>query len=344
MIMNYPNCRMKHCETGAFVNMMKYYGMDISESMAFGIGSGLYFLYSPLFKMQGVIYPAFRSWPTTIIKKASNRLQLNFHEVYFGNNTKRASIFLDKLVERQYPVGVVVNVKGLPYFNVMGGEVDFNGHIVTVIGKANKNYIIADTDSRLQNDDFVLVNENDFSKIRFSKGVAAPHGHLFYFDDRNVFKNNIDNKMLKKAIEKGLRETCDAMLRIPFPYFGTKGILYFSKDMKNWEQKYNRKQICYRLLWYYRVIERAGTGGAGYRYLFSDFLKEASDLFQKEILNDCSKRSDAAADYWRQFSLGCRRYLKQDGITLNELADLIAMAGCSEYDVFYNIKKHFLGK
>jgi hypothetical protein len=45
MIENYPNPRRKHCETGTFLNMLDYYGYrDISEPMAFGIGSGIYFL------------------------------------------------------------------------------------------------------------------------------------------------------------------------------------------------------------------------------------------------------------------------------------------------------------
>ena len=31
-----------HCENGAAINLLRYNGLDISEPMAFGIGSGLY--------------------------------------------------------------------------------------------------------------------------------------------------------------------------------------------------------------------------------------------------------------------------------------------------------------
>lgn len=67
VIENYPNQRKKHCETGTLLNMLKYNGFDgISETMAFGIGSGFNFVYSPFLRMRGVKLPMFRIRPGLI--------------------------------------------------------------------------------------------------------------------------------------------------------------------------------------------------------------------------------------------------------------------------------------
>ena len=340
MIEGYPNARKRHCETGAFVSMMEYFGFEISEPLAFGIGSGLYFLYTPFLKMQDTIYPIFRSWPVTVVQKAAKRLHLPYHEMRFRNHPEKATIELDSLIAKGVPVGVVVNVKGLKYFNMTGNETNFNGHILTVLGKEGSVYTIADTDSRLTTDDLITVDQSVMENIRFCPGVAAPHGQMFYFDPLpKDFSKQVD---LKQAVLEGLNETCHNMLRVPFRYFGTKGMHYFANDIRKWEQKYDHRQICYRLLWYYRVIERAGTGGAGYRYLYADFLAETAALFESVTMSECATMMGDTAEQWRQFSLNCRRYLRKDEVTLNEMADQLDKISTCEHKIFTKIKEEFL--
>lgn len=340
MIEGYPNTRRLHCETGAFVSMMKHFGYEISEPMAFGIGSGLYFLYTPLLKLQNTIYPIFRSWPVSIVQNVSRRLQLPYHEKKFKGHPEKAKAELETLIGEGVPVGVVVNVKGLPYFNVSGGGIDFNGHIITVISKEGDNYIVADTDSRLTTNDFIKVDETTLEKIRFAQGLAAPHGQMFHFDPiPEGFAATVD---LKQAILAGLKDTCHNMLQIPFRYFGWKGIGYFADDMRKWERKYDNRQICYRLLWYYRVIERAGTGGAGYRYIYAEFLKEAAPLVQSTVLDECASMMTDVAEQWRRFSLDCRRYLRKDEVSLNEIADQLDAISACEHEIFKRIRKEII--
>ena len=319
---------------------MEYFGFEISEPMAFGIGSGLYFLYTPFLKMQNTIYPIFRSWPVTVVQKAAKRLHLPYHEKRFRNHPEKATDELDSLIAKGTPVGVVVNVKGMKYFNMTGNETNFNGHILTVLGKEDSIYTVADTDNRWTTDDLITMEQSVLEDIRFAPGVAAPHGQMFYFDPLpKDFDKQVD---FKQAVIAGLKETCHNMLCIPFPYFGTKGMRYFANDMRKWEQKYDHRQICYRLLWYYRVIERAGTGGAGYRYIYADFLSEAAALFESNTMSECASMMKKVAEQWRQFSLDCRRYLRKDEITLNEMADTLENISAQEHDVFKKIKKEIL--
>lgn len=340
MIENYPNPRRKHCETGTFLNMLEYYGYQISEPMAFGIGSGIYFLYSPFLRMRGVTLPMLRIKPACIVKNFAERMHIGYHGMRYGCKVNKSMRDLDELVEKKIPVGVVVSVSGLTYFGKIVNESHFNGHVLTVIGKEGSNYTIADSDSRLYTDDYVYIDEETMRKIRFAKGLAAPEGRMFYLDPPSTdFAEKVD---LKPAIVQGLEESCYRMLRMPLSYYGYTGLHRFAKNLKRWKAYFSDELRGYILLWFYRLIETAGTGGAGYRYIYSDFLKEAATVFQNEVLDDCSTLMNKDADTWRQFSLDCRRYMKSENVTLNEMADILETIGQQEKEIFTRIDSEFL--
>ena len=341
MIENYPNPRRKHCETGTFLNMLDYYGYrNISEPMAFGIGSGIYFLYSPFLRMRGVILPMLRIKPACIVKNFTERMNIGYHGMQYGCRVNKAMRDLDELVEQKIPVGVVVSVSGLDYFGKIVNESHFNGHVLTVIGKEGSKYVIADSDPRLYTDDYVYVEEEVMRKIRFAKGLAAPEGRMFYLDPPAPdFAETVD---LKPAIVQGLEESCYRMLRMPLRYYGYTGLHVFAKNLKRWKAYFSNELRGYILLWFYRLIETAGTGGAGYRYIYSSFLKEAAAVFQDDVLDDCSTLMDKDADTWRQFSLDCRRYMKSENVTLNEMADILETIGQQEKEIFTRIDTEFL--
>ena len=100
MIENYPNPRRKHCETGTFLNMLDYYGYQISEPMAFGIGSGIFFLYSPFLRMRGVTLPMLRIKPACIVKNFAERMHIGYHGTKYGCKENKAMHDLDELVEK----------------------------------------------------------------------------------------------------------------------------------------------------------------------------------------------------------------------------------------------------
>lgn len=350
MIENYPNERRMHCETGLLVNMLKYYGFEMSEQMAFGIGGGIYFLYMPLIKtVDDLVFLILRTKPFHVIMNVAKRLRLDYREQKFGKDIAKASAALDELVAKNIPVCVVVNTEGLEYLKKLemfksyvasGQSMSFNGHMVCIVGEEGSEYIIADVDFRLPNDDYVRLDKATLNRVRFIPGFAAPLGQMIYLNQIN--KDILSPENMKPAIIAGLKEACKNMIKIPFPYFGYKGLHYFANDLRKWEQKYDKKQIDARLLKYYRLIERGGTGGAGYRIMYSDFLKESTALFQDGALEESSVMMSNAADLWRQFSVNCGRFMKEDGITLNEMADIIDAVASAERDTFVIIKKKFL--
>ena len=65
-------------------------------------------------------------------------------------------------------------------------------------------------------------------------------------------------------------------------------------------------------------------------------------MFESEVLDDCSKLMGEDADTWRQFSLDCRRYMKSENVTLNEMADILETIGQQEKQIFEKIDNEFL--
>ena len=341
MIIDYPNHRRRNCETGVLANMLELYGMNLSEEMIFGIGSGLYFMYSPILAVDGTCYPMMRLQPVEMVKRVADRLNLDIRVKSFGENKKKAKAFLDGIVDRNIPVGVVLNVKGLSYFNVSGIVSDFNGHVVAVIGTDDTDYVIAETDNRLASDECFRVGKDMITDLRFSPGIGASHGKIFWME-LPVGSPSIDAR-LKEATLLGLEESCNKFLRVILPHYGVKGLHYFAKDLRTWGERFDSREISFKLMWYYRLIERAGTGGSGYRYIYRDFLKEASQLFESEVLDDCANTMNLSAEHWRLFNVEGRRYIKnKDAEILKRLADIIDQIGDYEYQTFFKIQKQFI--
>ena len=344
MIENFPNQRRMHCETGVVVNTMKYYGFDITEQMVFGIGGGMFFLYFPILKSKDINSTPviMRSRATDIIRTFTKRMNIGYHEMTFGIDCLKAEQELDKLVAQGIPAGLVVNILDVKYLNDLGFKHDFNGHHLTVVGKEGDQYIIADTDQHLLNDDYVTIDAATMRSIRFRSGIGAPHGRMFYMDKLPAdYAEHVD---MNSAIIAGIKEACKNMLSNPFPWFGCKGIHYLAKQIRKWPQKYTKDKIDYLLFEYYRLIEQAGTGGAGYRYIYSDFLKDAANRLQDSALEESSDIMRKAADSWRVFTVNGSRHIKNTGVSLAEMADILDEAGNLEYETFTNIKKKFLSK
>ena len=344
MIENFPNQRREHCETGSLQNLMENYGIKLSEDLAFGIGGGLYFLYCPFIKIGKFPFPIMRTRPGTIFRNVSKRGGLSLHEMTFGDDKAKSIEVLNELVDQNIPVVLVVNIYTVPYLDRVlppDDKLSFNGHNIIVIGREGSTYNISDCDMKLQ-DEYYTITEAELNVTRFMSGANAPHGRLFYFDKPDPEK--FARFDYRSACIAGLKEVCYNMTNIPLPYFGFKGIKHMGNKIRKWDQKYSFREISLGLLFYYRILEMAGTGGSGYRYIYARFLKECAGIFQDERFETYSETIEKAADSWRAFSVDVLHYRKQTGVTLNEMAEKLFSAASYEQDAINSIKKDFLKK
>lgn len=65
----YVHRQSAHCETGVTSALFRDKGIDLSEPMIFGIGSGIFFGHLPFVKWTGLPVTTYRSLPGMVFKK-----------------------------------------------------------------------------------------------------------------------------------------------------------------------------------------------------------------------------------------------------------------------------------
>src|SRR6476659_5925697 len=71
----FEHLQAAHCENGVTTNLLRGIGVNkITEPLAFGIGSGLFFIYLPILKLNNGPAIAFRTMPGLIFKRTCRSL------------------------------------------------------------------------------------------------------------------------------------------------------------------------------------------------------------------------------------------------------------------------------
>jgi hypothetical protein len=329
MKIDFQHYQAAHCENGVTSNLLKFYGINLSEPMIFGIGSGYFFTHMSFYKLNGMFVTSFRVWPGMIFKRVTKRLGISVKRMKFSNPDK-AMQELDYLLEKGTPVGMLAGVFHLPYFPPEY-RFHFNAHNITVFGKEGDRYYVSDP--VMENAETLTYNE--LKKVRFAKGTYPPQGRMYYIE-------KIPPKMdIKTAVVKGIRQTAKDMLTIPLPMFGVKGIRYLSKKMRRWPMKLGDKAAALNLSQVIRMLEEIGTGGAGFRFIYAAFLQESSELLQMPVLNEISKEMTMTGDAWRDFAYHASRVFKNRDkglITYDMLADKLMVIAQREQEVFGQLR------
>ena len=319
-----------HCENGVTANLLRFHGIELSEPMIFGIGSGLFFSYMPFIKMNGIPVTSFRPLPGVIFKRVTKRLGIDV-EVKRFRNEKNSMSELDKLIEKGIPAGMVVGVYDLTYFPP-AYRFRFNAHNIIALGKENDTYFISDPIM----ENIETLNSKDLLKTRFAKGAYKPKGKMYYI------KYVPETYDINSAIVKGIKQTCKDMLTIPIPYFGLKGITKLAKHVKKWPQKLGSRKAKLYLGQVVRMQEEIGTGGAGFRFLYAAFLQEASGIMNNPELNEISEQMTQVGDLWREFGVSAGRIFKDRHSGLHpydEVSELLLKIKYEEEKTIKNLNK-----
>lgn len=316
---DFKHFQSAHCENGVASNLLKNKGIDISEPMIFGLGSGLFFVFLPFLKVNHAPAISYRPMPGMIFNRAAKNLGIKVKRHKFKSN-KSAQQFLDQQLKANNPCGLQVGVYNLTYFPEEY-KFHFNGHNLVVYGKENDSYLISDPVMETT----TALTENELEKVRFAKGVLAPKGHLYY-PEYIPDELNFD-----KAIKQAIKKTCREMLA-PVPIVGVRGIRMVAKRIKKWPTKIGNAKTNYFLAQMVRMQEEIGTGGGGFRYIYAAFLQEASVKLNRPELNDFAIEISEIGDKWRDFAVNASRVYKKRSNTqdiynvisnqLLELADL----------------------
>ncbi|GHT09338.1 peptidase [Bacteroidia bacterium] len=332
MKINFEHKPAAHCESGVTSNMLRYYGIDISEPMVLGLGAGLFFSYMPFITMHGMPVISFRPLPGQIFARVAKRLHVKISTRLYPMREDQSMKALDKLLLNGKPVGIVVGVFFLPYFP-KEYRFHFNAHNLCVIGKEEDVYTVSDPVSLVTNQ----LNSAELKRVRFAKGTYPPMGKMYW-----VKKVSTQSPDLKTGIISGIKLNCKRMLDIPIPYFGVKGIALMANKMRRWETKLGSRKAALHLAQTIRMLEEIGTGGAGFRYMYAAFLQEAAAIVEKPELKDFSQQMTSIGDLWRDFAYeASRKFKKRNGnvCSYDQLADKLVHISEEEKRFFTGLRK-----
>jgi len=287
----FEHMQAAHCESGVTTSLLRNSGItQMTEPLAFGIGSGLFFVYVPFIKISGGPAIAFRSFPGIIFKQTCRSLGIGVTRKKFSSREK-AQQFLDDCLSEGRAVGCQVGVYYLPYFP-KEYRFHFNAHNLIVYKKEGDHYLVSDPIM----ENVASLSEYELERVRFAKGALAPRGQLYYPTSP---VSSIDPEKMKQAIRRGIQKNVFNMLRIPGGIAGVKGIAFAGRKIKKWRDGLGLTKAGLYLAQLVRMQEEIGTGGGGFRYIYAAFLEEAYAYHPTDELPLISAEFTRAGDLWR---------------------------------------------
>ncbi|MFE7570997.1 BtrH N-terminal domain-containing protein [Streptomyces sp. NPDC057539] len=303
---------MQHCETTALGVLLRHEGLDLSEPMLFGLGSGLSFVYWDS-KSMGFPFLGGRVKPFELTRNLAAALGLELR-VEETTSPRKAWQNVVAPIDAGRPVGLQLDSYHLDYFST---KVHFGGHIVAMYGYDEQDAYLVDTDSQGGS---VSTSLAGLAIARAERGPMTAKHRSFTITAPSGLTSPQDR------IIPAIKTCADAFLNPPIANLGHRGIEKTAKQVPKWLQRSGNPQA--DLPRTAILMERAGTGGALFRNLYRDFLAECTQLIDSNHLRTGHSLYTEAATLWTQVAAlvatagesGDAKNLTRAGSILHELS------------------------
>lgn len=293
----------KHCITNSLKQIFYYHGIEMSEEMMLGLGSGLSFLYlnqaaSPMINGRCKIFE--------FEEKLAQRLNINIR-CKTGSNYEKIQQKTKEMLDKDNPILIYVDMPYLKYLGLNENS-HFGGHAVVLFGydEEKQEYLISDRDN------------HDFP-IRTPFGHIAEDYHLVSFDELKQARTSTHRPFPAKCkyleidfngylfpdrmvLAKAIKETCNIMLNPPAKLLGLNGINKFSKEILKWRNFTPEKLKLAGVTNYFQISKDGGTGGGIFRKMYGNFLIEAAPILENSIFEKLGSELIEIGEAWDQIA------------------------------------------
>ncbi|MFJ9849422.1 BtrH N-terminal domain-containing protein [Streptomyces sp. NPDC101150] len=274
----------QHCETTALGVLLRHEGIDLSEPMLFGLGSGLSFIYWDS-KNMGFPFLGGRVKPFELTRNLATGLRLEL-VVQETASPRRGWENVAAALAAGQPVGLQLDSYHLDYF---GSKVHFGGHVVAMYGYDDHDAYLVDTD---QQGGAVSTSLTGLARARAARGpMTAKHRSFTLTAPKNL-------PSPQGRIVAAITACADAFLNPPIANLGHRGIEKAGKLVPTWLRRTDdpQRDLPQAAL----LMEQAGTGGALFRNLYRDFLAECTQLLDSSHLRTGHRLYAEAATLWTE--------------------------------------------
>src|SRR3990172_13035649 len=286
IIPNFKPFEGQHCETTATGSLIKNLGIELSEPMMFGLGEGLGFIYWDMPKLMEFPFLGGRIKQDELTKNLCHNLNLSL-DVKETSSIKTAWQNVKEKIDAGIPVGLKLDSYYLDYFTT---KVHFAGHYVAMYGYDDTYAYLVDTK---QTGNTVRAALRNVELARNEKGPMSSR-NLSYTIIRN---GTIPS--LKEIIPVAIRNNAADFLNPPIKNIGYKGIEKAGQMIKKYFAR-SKDTAQYELAAH--LMEGGGTGGALFRNMYRDFLKESLEYVPSKEIEAGYKIYAKVAPMWNDVS------------------------------------------
>lgn len=286
IIENLKSFNGQHCETTATGTLLKQHNIELSEPMLFGLGEGLGYIF---WNMKTMDFPFIggRVKPDVLTQNITKNLNLNLI-VNETSSAKKAWDNVKENIDTGKIVGLKLDCYHLEYFS---RPFHFAGHYAAMYGYDKDFAYLVDTK---QQGGQVKTSLKSLALARAEKGPMASKNLSYIINKTN---KTFD---IKSAILTAIQNNAHEYLHPPITNITYKGILKTSSAIIKWFQQSKNIENDFKTT--AMLMEKAGTGGALFRNLYRDFLKESYDLLKLDKLKVAHEAFTDIATLWTSVS------------------------------------------
>ena len=291
-----------HCASTGLRDLAAFHGLDWSEALCFGLGAGLGIWYLALPGLSPSRMVHVRS--ADIEAQFFTRIGADFAWSEYDDPAE-AEAALAAALDAGRPALIQTDIFHLPYYN---SRTHFPGHVVVVWGydKRRHTFTVTDTERPAP----LEVDFDDLRRARyFNGGLFRSRGKLFA---PAALGPPAD---MAGCLRAALVANSRALSRPCLAFSGLPALARWREDLQDWP-RLDDGPWCARFA--YQVTEKRGTGGGGFRALYSAFLLEAAAWWP--ALAAAAHRMAGLAAAWTALSIACQ------AASENGLSDVSALA------------------
>ena len=276
----------QHCETTATGTLLRQLDIELSEPLLFGLGEGLGFIF---WNMKSMNFPFIGGRVKTDLLTQNIARNLNLElTVKETASTQKAWDNVKELIDNGHVVGLKLDCFHLQYFS---RPFHFAGHYAAIYGYDNENAFLVDTK---QQGGKVKTSLKSLALARAEKGPMSSK-NLYYTLSKTDKKFD-----LKTSIITAIRNNANDYINPPITNIGYKGISKTSTEIIKWFKTSKDTETEFKTS--AMMMEKAGTGGALFRNLYRDFLKESYDILKLDKLKSGHEAFVEIAELWTSVS------------------------------------------
>ncbi|MFX1328294.1 MAG: BtrH N-terminal domain-containing protein [Promethearchaeota archaeon] len=269
-----------NCQLSSLRKVLAYYNIEISEPMILGLCSGLGFFYFYMNRMPFPMVLGMSVKKTEIFERILPRLGGTV-KITETASVNTAHNNLVSILQKGQPAITFVDFAYLPFFFAEGTPIPnedsghFGAHTFVTYG------IDEEKDEAYISDRYANPHLMTYTQLKAARGSKyAP------FPAKNKLVELVLPKKvkdIKQSLPTAIKANANFMFNPPIRNMGLKGFQKWREMLPTWAD-FSDNNLLFGLVNVYIYMETGGTGGAMFRILYRDFLKEAGELLNNDGL------------------------------------------------------------